>query len=346
MDEGKLKLPLLKELLKLSGSKNKGIVLSGKIGSDVAIIDIELAKDKANEFYNENSDVYLIEKSDPITFPTSEPGKHVIIVNSNDIACSGALPYGFLSTIIVPKSMDYEEIHEIQEQMHEQCKKQNIAILGGHTEISSSVNSIILSGHMFGFVPKAFLIQNKLSLDEKIIAIGYTGAEGTGIIIKEGGKRINRILDKDEIKEGRRIGSNINITELALELNRRFRPSLIHDATEGGVYGALSEIVAYTDVGIILEDDAPISCVTKKLAERLNFNPYRLISSGAIILSTNREKALDVVEYCKLNDIPCKIIGTVTKSKGEIILDNITIEKPDGDAIIKALEELEKIEDG
>jgi len=346
MDEGKLKLPLLKELLKLNGGKNKGIVLAGKIGSDVAIIDIELAKDKANEFYKENADVYLIEKSDPITFPTPEPGKHVVIVNSNDIACSGALPFGFLSTIIAPKSISFEEIHEIQHQMHKQCKKQNITILGGHTEISSSVNSIVLSGHMIGFVPKAYLIPNKLSLDEKIMIIGYTGAEGTGIIIKEGGKRINRILDKDEIKEGRRIGSNINITELALELNRRFKPSLIHDATEGGVYGALSEIVAYTDVGIRLEDDAPISYVTKKLAERLKFNPYRLISSGAIILSTSKEKALNVVEYCNLNDIPCKIIGTVTKNKGEVILNNITIDKPKGDDIVKALEELEKIEDG
>ncbi|MCK4971892.1 MAG: hypothetical protein KAS52_01115 [Candidatus Heimdallarchaeota archaeon] len=346
MDEGKLKLPLLKELLKLSGSKNKGIVLSGKIGSDVAIIDIELAKDNANEFYNENSDVYLVEKSDPITFPTSEPGKHVVIVNSNDIACSGALPYGFLSTIIAPKSINYEEIHEIQQQMHEQCKKQNIAILGGHTEISSSVNSIILSGHMFGFVPKAYLIPNNLSLDEKIMVIGYAGAEGTGIIIKEAGKRIKRILNKDEIKEGRRIGSNINITKLALELNRKFKPSLIHDATEGGVYGALSEIVAFADVGIRLEDNPPISSVTQKLAERLNFNPCRLISSGAIILSTNKEKALKIVEYCNLNDIPCKIIGFVIKSKGDVILDDITIDKPKGDDIIKALEELEKIDDG
>lgn len=346
MDEGKLKLPLLKELLKLSGSKNKGVVLAGKIGSDVAIIDIELAKAKANEFYNENSDVYLIEKSDPITFPTSEPGKHVVIVNSNDIACSGALPFGFLSTIIVPKSISFEEIREIQQQMHEQCTKQNIAILGGHTEISTSVNSIVLSGHMFGFVPKTYLIPNKLSHGENIMVIGYAGAEGTGIIIKEGGKRINRILDKDEIKEGRKIGSNINITELALELNRRFKPSLIHDATEGGIYGALSEIVAYTDVGIRLEDDAPISYVTKKLADRLNFNPYRLISSGAIILSTNNKKALNIVEYCNLNNIPCKTIGTVTKSKGEVILDNITIDKPDGDDIVIALKKLENIEDG
>ena len=346
MDEGKLKLPLLKELLKMNGSKNKGIVLSGKIGSDVAIIDIELAKDEANEFYNENSDVYLVEKSDPITFPTSEPGKHVIVVNSNDIACSGALPYGFLSTIIAPKSTNYEEIHEIQKQIHEQCKKQNIAILGGHTEISSSVNSILLSGHMFGFVPKAYLIPNNLSLDEKIMVIGYTGAEGTGIIIKEAGKRINRILNKDEIKEGKRIGSNINITKLALELNRKFKPSLIHDATEGGVYGALSEIVAFADVGIRLEDNPPISSVTQKLAERLNFNPCCLISSGAIILSTNNEKALKIVEYCNLNDIPCKITGIVIKSKGDVIIDDITIDKPKGDDIIKALEELEKINDG
>ncbi|MCK5305101.1 MAG: hypothetical protein KAJ72_07615, partial [Candidatus Heimdallarchaeota archaeon] len=73
---------------------------------------------------------------------------------------------------------------------------------------------------------------------------------------------------------------------------------------------------------------------------------YCLISSGVIILSTNNEKALKIVEYCNLTNIPCKIVGIVIKSKGDVILDDITIDKPKGDDIIKALEELEKIDDG
>ncbi|MHA1205616.1 MAG: AIR synthase related protein, partial [Candidatus Heimdallarchaeaceae archaeon] len=157
MKEGKLPIPKLSEILELKGAKNEGIISAGIIGHDVAVIDIQSAKQNALKFYNSKSKVLLIEKSDPITFPTPNPGHYSVIVNSNDIACSGGVPYGFLITIIAPPDTTFDKIKAIQKEIHKQCEKFDISILGGHTEISQSVNTIIISGHMIGFVPKEFL---------------------------------------------------------------------------------------------------------------------------------------------------------------------------------------------
>ena len=156
MDEGKLDISLLEEILSRKGYQNEGIISSGEIGVDAASLNLSLAQKKAQEFYKNDSESYLIVKSDPVTFPTSEPGKYAVIVNANDIACSGAVPYGFLATIIVPPITKFNEIKIIQKQIHQQCLDLGISLLGGHTEISDSVKRIIISGHMIGFVPKDY----------------------------------------------------------------------------------------------------------------------------------------------------------------------------------------------
>ena len=161
MEEGKLPISYLQEILKYGGFKNQGIILAGEVGGDVAVIDLNKAMIESKKFYNSNEEVFLVEKSDPITFPTPEPGKYAVIVNANDIACSGAKPFGFLPTLIVPPETSFDRISEIQNQIHEQCTELEISVLGGHTEVSSSVRTDIVSGHMLGFVPKDFLINSE-----------------------------------------------------------------------------------------------------------------------------------------------------------------------------------------
>ncbi len=343
MDEGKLPLSELKKLLKFKGHKNHGIIADGKVGSDVAVIDINLAKSRVVDYYETDAEAYIVEKSDPITFPTSEPGKYAVIINANDISCSGAVPFGFLPTIIVPTNTKFEEILQIQQQIHEQCQEMNISILGGHTEVSKSVNSIVIAGHMIGFVPTNFLIPNELIEGNKIIIIGFTGIEGTGIIISEAKSKIKENLSGEEIEEGIRIGSQLDVVDLALEINKKFQPSLIHDATEGGIYGALSELIAFSNLGINLEKDPPISPITKKLSEWLDFNPFRLISSGTLIVSAPNRKAELIRDYLLNLNIPCSIVGVITSEGGILRKNDKVLDSPSGDELVVALSNLSKI---
>ena len=343
MDEGKLPLSKLRKILELKGSKNQGIIADGMIGSDVAIVDMNKAKERTLSYYEVDSDVYIVEKSDPITFPTSNPGKYSVIINANDISCSGAIPFGYLPTIIAPTHSTFEDILQVQQQIHEQCQAMKISILGGHTEISQAVNTIIISGHMIGFVPEEYLIPNKLLEGDKIIIVGYTGIEGTGIIISEAINELKEILTEKEIEEGAKIGAQLNVVNLALEINKKFQPSLIHDVTEGGVYGALSELITYSNLGINLEKNPPISPITIKLSKWLDFNPLRLISSGTLIVGTSKKKAEFVIDYLSNLKIACSIVGEVTKEGGILRKNNKVLDGPKGDELITALSNLSKM---
>ncbi|MHA1827685.1 MAG: AIR synthase-related protein [Candidatus Heimdallarchaeaceae archaeon] len=343
MDEGKLPISLLQKIIDNKGFHNKGIIKSANVGEDVSVLNFELSKENALKYYQTEGEVFLVEKSDPVTFPTSEPGKYVVIVNANDLSCAGALPFGFLATIIAPPETTFENVSKIQQQIHQQCLKLKISIVGGHTEISKSVNNLIIAGHMFGFVPKTYLVPNRLQLGEKILMIGLSGIEGTGIILTKAQELAEAILSKAEIEEGILLGNQISISELALEINKKFQPSLIHDPTEGGIFGALSEIIINRDVGITITKKPPISDITMKLSSWLDFDPFRLISSGALIVSIQPERAFKLQKYLEKKKIHCSIIGEVVDEKGFLRFGEEVLEEPSGDQIICALENLEKI---
>ena len=343
MHEGKLEITLLKEILKLKGFKNEGIIVSGEVGLDSALIDIDKAKLKAQQFYEDTSEPLLVVKSDPITFPTIEPGKYAVIINANDIACVGGVPFGFLSTIILPPNTSFESVKKIQEQIHLQCLEMEISILGGHTEISNSVINPIVSGSMFGFVPVNYYVESSLREGNVLLSIGYVGAEGTGIIIQEAGNLIHNILDEKELTEGKNIGKQLSISKIALELNKNFKPSLIHDATEGGFYGALSELISFKEVGILLNKQPILSSVTQKLSDWLSINPYRLISSGLILVVIDKKEVEAISKYLNQKNLPFSVIGEVTNEKGVLRFNDEILEKPKSDEIILALQNLGKI---
>jgi len=343
MDEGKLDIFLLEKILKKKGSRNEGIIRSGEVGADAASLDVSLAQKKAQEFYKSDSKTYLVVKSDPVTFPTSEPGKYAVIVNANDIACTGAVPFGFLATIIAPANTDFESIEAIQNQIHQQSVDLGISVLGGHTEISDSVNRVIVSGHMIGFVPQDYFVSNELSIDDSIIIAGEVGAEGIGIIISESQASISKILNAAELEEGIKIGGRLNLAEISNLVNKKFRPSLIHDATEGGLYGALSELLHETDVGIELREEPQIHPILQKLSDWLEFDPYRIISSGLVIFAVSKDRTTELLKFLSEYEISCSEIGSVTSEREILRLGDRIIDKPRGDDIIIALRNLERI---
>ncbi|MHA1779027.1 MAG: AIR synthase-related protein, partial [Candidatus Heimdallarchaeaceae archaeon] len=174
--------------------------------------------------------------------------------------------------------------------------------------------------------------------------LGYCGAEGTGIIINQAGSKAKEVLSSEEIEEGKRIGKDILVLEKALELNKLFKPSLFHDATEGGIFGALTELVAYKKVGIKLDGLPPLSPITEKLANWLKFDPYRLISSGALIMAVSSKKSAQVKNYLQKESIPFAEVGTVIEKEGIVIYKSNVLELPSGDEIIVALENLRRLQ--
>src|SRR5512142_361977 len=105
---GKLPLPLLERLLTRFAPADPRIVVGPRTGEDAAVFDF--------------AGRYLVAKSDPITFATSEIGWYAVNVNANDIAVMGAVPRWFLATVLLPAGRATPALAEaIFAQIHAAC---------------------------------------------------------------------------------------------------------------------------------------------------------------------------------------------------------------------------------
>lgn len=90
--------------------------------------------------------------------------------------------------------------------------------------------------------------------------------------------------------------------------------SSMHDITEGGLFGAITEISTKTGLGFEIDlNKVPITDLTKRICEKLELSPYTLISSGSMLFtSSDGEK---MVKILKENGIKATIIGKVKGDK-------------------------------
>jgi len=342
MQEGKLPLHSLEKLLAESGQQFDAVLQGPQVGSDVAVVDYQLAARRSQIFYKSSAETLIVVKTDPITFPTANPGKSVVIVNANDIVTSGALPFGFNITMVFPTGFSEQKVFEIQKNIQATCSALNVAILGGHTEFSTSVNNPILSGAMLGFVPRDFFVPRTIAVGDVIVCVGFCAKEGVGIIAHEGKDYLRQNFSQSFLSKLMALGDEISIVDIALKANKLIHPGLMHDATEGGVLGAIYETIVPEGFGLqLFSERFPLTNETQELCSYLTIDPLRLISSGTLLVVTSREKAAHLLLEATEN-LPIAIVGEVTEKAKGVRIDGEPLTPPQADVLVDALKKIEK----
>jgi hypothetical protein len=178
---GKLPPALLQRLLRFRGAPDRRVVLGPAFGEDAAVIDL--------------GSVYLILKSDPVTFTAAEVGWYAVHVNANDIAVMGARPAWFQATIIVPPRTAPTVVPQIFRDIDRSARSLAIAVTGGHTEVSAAVRQPIVAGDMQGVVGHDGLVTSAgARIGDAIIMTKSAGIEGTSIIARGYARETRRIL--------------------------------------------------------------------------------------------------------------------------------------------------------
>ena len=137
LQSGKLPAGLLAELLAKVPSGDPRVLVGPGIGRDAAVIDIGNGR-------------VLVAKTDPITFATDHIGWYAVHVNANDIACMGARPAWMLATALLPVGCQDSLPAQIFDELTAACAELEIALVGGHTEVTPGVDRPVVVGAMLG----------------------------------------------------------------------------------------------------------------------------------------------------------------------------------------------------
>ena len=148
MKEGKLNFDDLRKIIINSRKiKRDEVLVRNDVGEDCSVIDF--------------GDYEAMFSTDPITGATENVGKLAVHINCNDIASSGGEPIAILVTILAPVTSSLEEINDVMKEISEEAAKINVEIIGGHTEVTSAVNKMIVSVTAIGKSEKGKLLKQQ-----------------------------------------------------------------------------------------------------------------------------------------------------------------------------------------
>ncbi len=327
MKLGKISETVLKRsVLNQIGHRRDEILVGPAIGEDCSILAVE-------------QDEVLVLSTDPITGTVKDIGTLAVNITANDIASNGSLVIGIMLTILLPEGTQESELKDMMKDIEAECKKLNIEIIGGHTEVTKAVNQPIVTVTGVGKMKRDEIIKTAgAEPGQEIVMTKWAGLEGTAIIAAAKENELNKKYPISFIENAKKMIESLSVVSEAM-VARAVGVTSMHDVTEGGIFGALWEIGAASKVGLEVDlKKILLKQETVEICEYYDLNPYLLISSGCMLIIT--DKANHLVERLQAEGIAAAVIGRITEGKDRIIINGEErryLEPPKSDELYKVM---------
>lgn len=287
-------------ILPFRGRERKEVLFGAHIGRDSGVLSL--------------SGNYLALTCDPVTGATRGAGLLAPHLVANDLICSGAEPVALLVSLILPQSVEPSFARSLMEDIDEASRKIGFAILGGHTEVSDAVRRPIIHCTGVGKITGSTIPDvTKVAPGDAIVITKGAGIEGTGILALEWEKELSRILPEEEVQRAQGFLDRVSVLEEG-RIALSFSPHCLHDATEGGVLGAIFEVCRARGLGFEVErSKIPIFPETQRISAFFDIDPLRLVSSGTLLIFAPDPKPL--LEALEAAGIPASCIGRVSEER-------------------------------
>lgn len=300
MKVGKLSPEKLNELiLGQIHNRRSDVLLHPTIGEDSAVIDF--------------GDSVCVMSTDPITGAAKGMGRLAVHVSCNDLASNGAEPVGIQLVLLLPEDVTEERIKEIMQEVEQGAAELGIDVLGGHTEITSLVTKPIISATAIGKAPKdQYVTSSGAKPGDDIVITKGAGIEGTAILAWDYSEYLlQHGVRSETIETAKNFMEEISVLPEGLSA-AKMGATAMHDVTEGGIYGALYEMVNASGVGFDLYgEQVLVRPETSEICLVLGIDPLGLLSSGTMMITIPDGDRL--VQVLKEQGIVASKIGQITQ---------------------------------
>ncbi|MEG1559514.1 MAG: AIR synthase-related protein [Clostridia bacterium] len=273
----------------------------------------------------------IVLSTDPITAAKSRLGYLTVHINCNDAAAFGAVPIALLVTILAPHGTTENDLSSLADEIADAAKSIGVDIIGGHTEITDAVTRIVTSSTV---IARAKINKSAREIfdGDSIVMTKCAALEGTAVLALD--ECISSTLSDGEIFFAQKLIEKISVVKEGL-IASDLGAHAMHDVTEGGVLGAVFEMVAPFNLGAVIDTGKiPILSITKKLCTAMNLDPLRLISSGSLLIACSNPDT--IIEALAKNGIKATNIAHVTKNRDVITIEGAQISPPKPDEIYSA----------
>jgi hydrogenase expression/formation protein HypE len=309
---GKLRAEMLQAFLDKAPVHDPRVLVGPRVGEDAAVIAL--------------GDRCLVATTDPITFATDEAAWYAVQVNVNDLAVRGARPRWFLVTLLLPEGATTAAlVEQLFGELGEACAEADVALVGGHTEVTHGLDRPVIVGTMLGEVDRDKLVTTGgAQVGDAVVMTKGVPLEGACLLAREReAELVARGVRPAVIRRAKGFlrAPGIGVrpeAEIACELAP---VHAMHDATEGGIATALHELAQASGVGLRLDRDRIVVLPEgAEICRALGLDPLGTLASGALLMTLAPADAAVVIHALAREGIDSHFIGQVVPAERGLTL--------------------------
>jgi hydrogenase expression/formation protein HypE len=263
------------------------------------------------------TDSYVVK---PIFFPGGDIGKLAIYGTVNDLSMVGAEPLYLSCGVILEEGLETEILDKILASMEAAGKNANVKIVTGDTKVveKNSADKIFINTAGVGIIKNnRVLSTDRIRKGDKIIINGSIGDHGIAVMSERMKLKVTFSLKSD-------CAPLWSLVEKILGVSNGAK--FMRDPTRGGLATTLNEIVARTNLGILIrEEDIPVKDEVKGISELLGLDPLYVANEGKAVIVVSPEAAEKVLRVMKKDKLgkESRIIGEIVETPEKVILKTL-----------------------
>ena len=301
-----------------SGHMRSEVLVGPRFGVDVSIVELP-------------GGLAMASTSDPLSLIPSlgleESAWLSVHLMANDMATTGFAPMYGQFVLNLPASFSKGDFKLYWNYIHTFCADIGISITGGHTGFIEGQNSTIAGGGTLTTIaPQKQMITSQNAREGDVIIVTKQCAlSSTSILTMSFPETVKNKLGNETFQRAGEMfykTSSLNDALTAVGKSTRFGDvTAMHDVTEGGVLGAIYELVYASNNGaVIYNDKIPVGEVQAQVCKLFSIDPRYSVGAGSMIITCRKDRASHVMGRLRDEQIPSAIVGEITEKQSGITL--------------------------
>ena len=245
-----------------------------------------------------------------------------------DVAVSGLSPQFLSISFTLPPHMTDEEFATVWQAIDEETTDLGVSVVTGHTARYEGCEFPWVGGATAFALgdPNDIVRPDGTQPGDHIIVTTGPAVEAVGLLTTLFGDRME--LPEETLTTAQERLAETETVRDALTAAAAGPVTAMHDATEGGLQGALTELAESAGVRLDIDSEAvPMRPGVTEVCNYLDINPWHATSSGTLLITVRPEGVETVVSALENRETTAAVIGTASQGTGTYI-DNTCVEHP------------------
>ena len=246
---------------------------------------------------------------------------HLAALGAMDMDTKEDRAAAYLSlNLSIPTEFREAKLRAVLEYVTQAMADLKVSILTTEVQVVPGITTVLVTAQAQTVADREQILAPGGALPEQdVVMTKWLGLEGTATITDRKLRDLQERYPMGLLDEAAAFKKYLSIIPEAATA-RKSGVSAMQVVREGGIFGALWELAQESGVGLVIDlKKIPVKQETIEVCEFFDANPYKLLSGGSLLFTT--DKGMDLVELLEQQGIAAAVIGKTTQGNDRILVN-------------------------